>query len=124
MPTDPFRRLPSDSVRLGPVSLGALIGGVTAFVWSGAIVTVLWVLLGLAVGAGLGFLVKWIAVRDPLGRGNEDPAAPSATAQTPMTTHVLDLDGPFPADGEDHAVLPDGRRTGAAERGSDRSSAP
>lgn len=100
MPTDPFRRPPPDFVRLGPVSLGALIGGVIAFMWSGAIVTVLWVLLGLAVGAGLGFLVKWLAVRDPLGGGHEDPAALSATAQTPMTTHVLDLDGALPVDGE------------------------
>ena len=35
-----------DSFRMNPVSLGALIGGVIAFIVVGAIVDVLWVALG------------------------------------------------------------------------------
>ena len=40
--------------RIGPVGLGAVIGGAVAFVLVGAIVDVLWVALGAIVGAGLG----------------------------------------------------------------------
>ena len=47
-----------DSFRMNPVSLCAVIGGVVAFILVGAIVDVLWVALGAAIGGGIGFGVR------------------------------------------------------------------
>ena len=47
-----------DSFRMNPVSLGALIGGVVAFIVVGAIVDVLWVALGAVIGGGIGFGIR------------------------------------------------------------------
>ena len=47
-----------DSFRMNPVSLGALIGGVVAFIVVGAIVDVLWVALGAVIGGGVGFGIR------------------------------------------------------------------
>jgi len=44
-----------DSFRMNPVSLGALIGGVVAFIVVGAIVDVFWVTLGAVIGGLIGF---------------------------------------------------------------------
>ena len=44
--------------RMGPVRLFALIGGVAAFVATGAIVEALWVAGGALAGAGVGWLVR------------------------------------------------------------------
>jgi len=48
---------------MNPVTLCALIGAVAAFVVVGALVDVLWVALGAAVGAGVGFVIRWYAAR-------------------------------------------------------------
>jgi len=53
----------SDTFRMNPVSLFALIGGVVAFVVTGAIVEVFWVALGATVGAGIGYAVRRYAGR-------------------------------------------------------------
>lgn len=50
-----------DTFRMNPVTLGALIGGVVAFIAVGAIVDVLWVLIGIAIGSGIGFGVRRLA---------------------------------------------------------------
>src|SRR4051812_20368340 len=47
-----------DTFRMNPVSLGALIGGVVAFIVVGAIVDVLWVALGALIGGGVGFGIR------------------------------------------------------------------
>lgn len=44
-----------DTFRMNPVSLGALIGGVVAFIVVGAIVDVFWVALGAVLGGVVGF---------------------------------------------------------------------
>ena len=51
----------SDSFRMNPITLFALIGGVVAFVVVGAIVDVLWVVLGAAVGAAIGWAIRRFA---------------------------------------------------------------
>ena len=48
----------SDSFRMNPVTLFALIGGVVAFVVTGAIVAVAWVAIGALVGAGIGLVIR------------------------------------------------------------------
>jgi hypothetical protein len=48
----------SDTIRMNPVSLMALIGGVIAFVISGAIVDVIWVAIGACIGAGVGVAIR------------------------------------------------------------------
>lgn len=48
----------SDTFRMNPVSLMALIGGVVAFVVTGAIVDVLWVAIGAGLGAVVGAAVR------------------------------------------------------------------
>lgn len=50
-----------DSFRMNPMTLGGLVGGVIAFVVVGAIVDVLWVAFGAAVGVGLGYLLRRFA---------------------------------------------------------------
>jgi hypothetical protein len=45
-------------IRLDPVRFFGLIGGVVAFVASGAIVAVLWTAVGIAVGAFVGMFVQ------------------------------------------------------------------
>ena len=52
-----------DTFRMNPVSLFALIGGVVAFVVTGAIVDVLWVVIGAVVGAGIGFVIRLYGAR-------------------------------------------------------------
>jgi hypothetical protein len=47
-----------DSFRMDPVRLGVLIGAVFAFFVVGAIIDVLWVAIGGAVGGGVGYLVR------------------------------------------------------------------
>ena len=47
-----------DTFRMSPVTLCAVIGGVVAFIAVGAIVDMLWVALGAAVGAGVGFGIR------------------------------------------------------------------
>ena len=47
-----------DSIRMDPVRLGVLIGAVFAFVVVGAIVDVLWVAVGAALGGGIGYMVR------------------------------------------------------------------
>lgn len=48
----------SDTFRMNPVSLMALIGGVIAFVVTGAIVDVIWVAIGAAIGAAIGYVIR------------------------------------------------------------------
>jgi hypothetical protein len=52
-----------DTFRMNPVSLLALVGGVVAFVVTGAIVDVLWVAVGAAIGAGIGYAIRRYAGR-------------------------------------------------------------
>ena len=47
-----------DSFRMNPLSLGALVGGVIAFIIVGAIVDVLWVALGAVIGGGIGYGIR------------------------------------------------------------------
>ena len=47
-----------DSFKMNPVSLGALIGAVVAFIVIGAIVDVLWVALGAVIGGGIGYGIR------------------------------------------------------------------
>jgi hypothetical protein len=46
-----------DVIRMDPVRIGALVGAVFAFFVTGAIITVLWVVFGGVVGAGIGYVV-------------------------------------------------------------------
>lgn len=50
-----------DTVKMNPVTLCALVGGVVAFIAVGAIVDVLWVLVGIALGAGVGLGIRRLA---------------------------------------------------------------
>jgi uncharacterized protein YcfJ len=47
-----------DSFKMSPVSLGAVIGGVVAFIMVGAIVTVVWVAIGAFIGGFGGYLIR------------------------------------------------------------------
>src|SRR4051794_4377917 len=53
----------ADTIRLDPTRLGALIGGLVAFVVVGAIVDVLWVLVGAVLGGAIGYAVRRFAGR-------------------------------------------------------------
>jgi hypothetical protein len=53
----------SDTFRMNPISLCALVGGVVAFVLTGAIVDVLWVAIGALLGAGIGYALRRYAGR-------------------------------------------------------------
>jgi hypothetical protein len=48
------------SVQVGSVGFYALLGGITAFIISGAIQETVYVALGALVGAGLGWLVRQV----------------------------------------------------------------
>lgn len=54
----PAPRTRTDSFRMNPVSLLAVIGGAIAFVASGAITSVLWVLLGVLIGGAAGYGIR------------------------------------------------------------------
>ena len=60
----------TDTFRMNPISLFALIGGVVAFVVTGAIVAVLWVAIGALIGGLIG-----LGVRRYAGRARQYAAA-------------------------------------------------
>jgi uncharacterized protein YcfJ len=47
-----------DSFKMNPVSLGAVIGAVVAFIMVGAIVTVVWVAIGALIGGFVGYMIR------------------------------------------------------------------
>jgi uncharacterized membrane protein required for colicin V production len=51
------------SFKMDPMGLGALIGAIVTFVVVGAIVQTIYVLLGAAVGAGIGWVVRRFATK-------------------------------------------------------------
>ena len=51
----------NDTFRMNPVTLCAVIGATVAFIAVGAIVDVLWVALGAAVGTGVGLGLRHLA---------------------------------------------------------------
>jgi len=83
MANDPFSADESQTFRLTPISLGALVGGVIAFVWSGAIAEVLWVVLGVATGAGLGLAIRALARRAKTLSATVHPQDPAGVAAQP-----------------------------------------
>ncbi len=81
-----------DSFRMDPITLGGLIGAVVAFVVVGAIVDVLWVLLGAVVGGLAGYVVRRFA-RD--ARQFKDAVALSEdSSKTDLYAEAQELDIP------------------------------
>ena len=53
----------TDSFRLNPITLGAAVAGLIAFVVTGGLTVLLWVALAAAVGAGVGWVVHRVSMR-------------------------------------------------------------
>ena len=53
----------TDSFRLNPITLGAVVAGLIAFVVTGGLTVLLWVALAALIGAGVGWVVHRVSMR-------------------------------------------------------------
>ena len=53
----------TDSFRLNPITLGAVVAGLIAFVITGGLTVLMWVALAASIGAGVGWVVHRVSTQ-------------------------------------------------------------
>jgi hypothetical protein len=74
----------TDSFRLNPITLGAVVAGLIAFVITGGLTVLMWVALAASIGAGVGWVVHRVSTHaNAYATVEESPSTPPEPSSRP-----------------------------------------